>query len=329
MTGVVARLPNDLISIGETAARAFVRGTKKLQDYIQPMALGLAEARRRFPANQEFGAWLLSSAYGNLGRDDRAALIKIGENWCDEFADQIDAISSSSPEIIWSKLQPSSDNPKTEQNYNEDEDEDEDEDSGFYGSSHIERSNEAWDTIDPRLVKSLLEAIPGLRDRMIWEPAAGCGLMLDQLKGLGIKVCAATDISPRRKDITQLDLLLATGMPVGTNAIITNPPWGRLAASFVRKALELAEQRKAMVAMLLPLPWITGRKITDLTGSPDFKMLIVPRYRARWMTEEEEAELDDGPSSPKMNHVWLMWNFVRDQSLPVVRFIDAPSEATE
>ena len=43
---------------------------------------------------------------------------------------------------------------------------------------------------------------------------------------------------------------------------------GAIGGSFVRKALELAKQRKAMAAMLLPLPWITGRKVADLTGGP-------------------------------------------------------------
>jgi hypothetical protein len=159
----------------------------------------------------------------------------------------------------------------------------------------------------------------------VWEPAAGCGTMVDQLRAADVNVIAATDIEPRREDIAQLDLLTTTEMPAGTNASISNPPWGRLAAPFVRHVLKLAEQRKAIVAMLLPLPWIAGRKIADLTGSPGFEALVVPRYRARWMTEHEEAELEDGPSSPKMNHIWLVWDFTRDPNLlPAIMFVDAP-----
>jgi predicted RNA methylase len=213
-----------------------------------------------------------------------------------------------------------------------DKDENENEEAGstFYASDRIARSNEAWDTIDPRLVKSLVEAIPSLKNRVVWEPAAGCGTMVDQLKAAGVKVDVATDIEPRRDDIAKLDLLAATEMMPGTDAIVTNPPWGRLAAPFVRKALELAEARRALAAMLLPLPWIAGAKIADLTSSPGFQDLVVPRYRARWMTDEEEAELDDGPSNPKMNHAWLLWDFARDPDLlPAVRFVDAPSEGRE
>jgi hypothetical protein len=323
-------LQNDLIAVGESAALDFVRGTKKLKEQIEPMALGLAEAKRRYPRTNDFGEWLKGSPYAGLGRDDRAALIKLGKNWDDDLAARFAELDSYSPQLIAHKL-------LTSYNTNSDDDDDDDDDSGseFYGAPRITRANEAWDTIDPRLVKSLVHAIPALKSRMVWEPAAGCGLMLDQLEAAGVKVEVATDIEPRRDDITQLDLLTETEMPDGTDAIVTNPPWGRLASTFVRKTLELAEQRKALVAMLLPLPWIAGRKIADMTGSPSFDVLIVPRYRARWMTPEEEAELAaamaaDGKTwspAPKMNHVWLVWDFARDQNLlPGIRFVDAPPE---
>jgi hypothetical protein len=321
---------NDLIAIGESAARDFVRGTEKLKAHIEPMALGLAEARKRYPSDPLFGAWLKDSPYAQFNRTDRAALIKLGEHWyTDNIAERLAKVTSSSPEIIWSMLRPG--RPPSE-NLNDDDD---DGGSEFYGSDRITRTNEAWDTIDPRLVKSLVEAIPALTSRMAWEPSAGCGLMLDQLEAAGVKVEVATDIEPRRDDIVRLDLLTATEMPAGTDAIITNPPWGRLAAPFVRHALKLAEMRRALVAMLLPLPWITGRKIADMTGSPGFDMLVVPRYRARWMTPEEEAELAaamkaDGKTwspAPKMNHIWVVWDFARELTFaPIIRFVDAPPD---
>jgi hypothetical protein len=317
----VIDLKNDLVEIGEAAVRAFVRGARKLKEHIEPMALGLAEARRRYPADRDFGAWLKDSPYIDLNKDDRAALIKLGEKWDDDLAARFANLDSYSPQLIARELFSVSYNKKP------DDDNDDDSDSGFYGADRIARSNEAWDTIDPRLVKSLVEAVPGLKRRTVWEPAAGCGLMLDQLRAAGVMVWAPTDIEPRRDDIAQLDLMAATEMPSDTDAVITNPPWGRLAAPFVRHALTLAEKQRAMVAMLLPLPWITGRKIADLTGSPGFDLLVVPRYRARWMTPEEEAKLADGPSAPKMNHVWLVWDFARDPSVwPGISFIDAPPD---
>jgi len=71
----LAELPNDLIAVGETAAHEFTRGTKRLKEQIEPMALGLAEAKRRYPALIAFGEWVKASAYAEINKDDRAALI--------------------------------------------------------------------------------------------------------------------------------------------------------------------------------------------------------------------------------------------------------------
>ena len=325
-------MANDLISVGEDAARAFARGTKKLKDHIAPMALGLAEARRRYPSDSKFGEWLKTSSYVELGRNDRAALIKLGEKWDEDIAARLAELDSYSPELIAKKLL--SDNLKDDDG---DDDDDEDDGSGLY-KDRISRTNEAWDTIDPRLASSLVEMLPALKDRMVWEPAAGCGMLLDQLESQGVKVFAATDIEPRRDDIHPHDLLEAVEMVTGCTAIVTNPPWGRLAAPFVRHCLQLARPAGAIVCMLLPLPWITGRKVADLTGDPAFDAIIVPRYRARWMTPEEEAELEaamaaDGKkwsAAPKMNHVWLVWDFGRGAGLaPRIDFVDAPVDAPD
>lgn len=331
---VVVELKNDLVTVGETAARAFVRGAKKLKEHIEPMALGLAEAKRRFPKTNDFGDWLKNSPYVELNRSDRAALIKLGKNWDDDLAARFAELDSYSPELIARELL-SSDNLKSD---NDEDDEEEERGSEFYGSDRISRTNEAWDTIDPRLVKSLVAACPRLKDRIVWEPSAGCGMMVDQLEAAGVRVEIATDIEPRREGIITLDALSATEMPTGTDAAVTNPPWGRLAAPFVRHLLALAEKQKAMIVMLLPLPWITGRKIADLTGSWGFDALIVPRYRARWMTPEEESELEKAMAAegktwtpaPKMNHVWLVWDFARDPNwAPRLDFIDAPSDSAD
>jgi len=326
----VVELANDIVAVGESAARAFVRGTKNLKEQIEPMALGLAEAKRRYPKTNDFGVWLKNSAYVELNKDDRAALIKLGLKW-DEVAEQFAELDSYSPRLIALEL-------LTSHNENSEDEDDDDDGSGLY-KDRISRTNEAWDTIDPRLVRSLIEMLPALKERMVWEPAAGCGMLVDQLEEGGVRVFAATDIEPRRDDIHTHDLLESVEMVTGCTAIVTNPPWGRLAAPFVRKCIELAEARKAMVCMLLPLPWIAGRKIADLTSSVGFDAMIVPRYRARWMTADEEAKLAadmaaDGKvwsPAPKMNHVWLVWDFARHDGLaPRIDFVNAPvDEAVE
>ena len=323
MTAV--EMANDLITVGEGAARAFVSGARRLKEHIEPMAHGLAEAKRRYPALVAFGEWVKGSAYADINKDDRAALVKLGENWNDDLAARFAELDSYSPILIAREL--FSNSSKTDED--DDDGDDEDDGSGLY-KDRISRTNEAWDTIDPRLASSLVEMLPALKDRMVWEPAAGCGMLVDQLESQGVKVFAATDIEPRRDDIHRHDLLEAVEMVTGCTAIVTNPPWGRLAAPFVRRCLALAAPAGAIVCMLLPLPWITGRKVADLTGDPAFDAIIVPRYRARWMTPEEEAELDKGAQAPKMNHVWCIWDFARGKGLaPRIDFVDAPVDVPD
>ena len=286
----VVELNNDLVVIGENAALAFIRGTKKLKEQIEPMARGLAEAKRRYPALVAFGEWVKGSAYAEVSHQDRAALIKLGEHWDDDLAARFAELDSYSPREIAREL-------FYQKGKTDDDDgdaDDGDDGSGFYGR-RASRAATKRGTPSIRVWSNRWwRRVPALKSRMVWEPSAGCGMMLDQLEAAGVKVYAATDIEPRRDDIGQLDLLSATEMPAGTDASITNPPWGRLAAPFVRHVLKLAEQRKAMVAMLLPLPWITGRKIADMTGSPYFEALVVPRYRARWMTAGRGGGEGDG-----------------------------------
>ena len=61
------------------------------------MALGLAEAKRRYPKTTDFGEWLKNSAYADLGKDDRAALIRLGKNWDDDLAARFAELDSYSP----------------------------------------------------------------------------------------------------------------------------------------------------------------------------------------------------------------------------------------
>ena len=205
MQHALAELANDLVAVGEAAALDFTRGTKRLREHIEPMALGLAEARKRYPSDPLFGAWLRSSHYAEVNKDDRAALIKLGENWDEDLAARFAELDSYSPRLIAREL--------LSHNEKEDGDDEDDDDNGseFYGSPRIERSNEAWDTIDPRLVKSLIEAIPNLKDRMVWEPSAGCGMMLDQLEAASVTRSMPQPTSSR--DATTLDNSICSPQP--------------------------------------------------------------------------------------------------------------------
>jgi hypothetical protein len=76
---------------------------------------GDRRASRANPATQDFGDWLRASTYSEISKDDRSALIHIGEH--EHFASiYLKKHRSTSPELIWDAIRdlvPSSDNPKS------------------------------------------------------------------------------------------------------------------------------------------------------------------------------------------------------------------------
>jgi hypothetical protein len=92
-----------LIRAGEAAVSAYNKNINTARLRIMPMARGLLAAKRMHPATQDFGAWLQTSPYRDLEKDDRAALIKIGEH--DAFAaDFVRTTTLISPQTIWKAI---------------------------------------------------------------------------------------------------------------------------------------------------------------------------------------------------------------------------------
>jgi hypothetical protein len=93
-----------LIRDGETAVDQYNQSRDNARKQILPMALGLLAAKRKYPSTQDFGDWLQTSCYREIGQTDRAALIKIGEqaNYSAKF---IRTTSLISPELIWDAIQ--------------------------------------------------------------------------------------------------------------------------------------------------------------------------------------------------------------------------------
>lgn len=75
------------------------------------IAKGLLAAKRKHRGNVAFGRWLAGSPYDQIGKDDRAALIKIAENAADAEP-VLSTTSSTSPQGVWREVratqQPSS-----------------------------------------------------------------------------------------------------------------------------------------------------------------------------------------------------------------------------
>jgi hypothetical protein len=99
------------IAEGEAAAEKFGRS----REQILPMARGLAAAKRKYPETQQFGDWLDGSAYSRLGKNDRAAVISIGEQLDEHEATIVKFLASTdliSPQTIWSELREKVEAPK-------------------------------------------------------------------------------------------------------------------------------------------------------------------------------------------------------------------------
>jgi hypothetical protein len=93
-----------LIKEGEEAAERFGRKTR---EQILPMARGLAAAKRKYPATQDFNRWLDGSPYSTLGDHDRSALINIGKHLDghkDVIVEFITGTKLSSPQLIWDAI---------------------------------------------------------------------------------------------------------------------------------------------------------------------------------------------------------------------------------
>jgi hypothetical protein len=94
---------DDVIKEGEDAAERY----HKSREQILPMARGLAAAKRKYPATQEFGKWLQDSPYSVIGDHDRAALIKIGEQLDGHEEVVVEFLARThlvAPQLIWIDL---------------------------------------------------------------------------------------------------------------------------------------------------------------------------------------------------------------------------------
>jgi hypothetical protein len=121
---------------------------------------------------------------------------------------------------------------------------------------HADRGNDLYET-PPEAVRALMRVEP--LPHKIWEPACGPGAIVRVLSAHGHRVIGS-DVADYG-DPTHFygrDFLLETKAPVGTGAVVTNPPY-RLAAEFVAHAIALCP----LVIMLLRLTFMeagTGRQ---------------------------------------------------------------------
>lgn len=170
------------------------------------------------------------------------------------------------------------------------------------------RGNDLYET-PPQAVSSLLklEKLP----TTLWEPACGPGSIARVLREHGHVVYATdlVDYTSPDQDEVGWDFLLEFQLPIGVEAIITNPPF-KNAQAFVEKALSLCPK----VIMLLRLAFLESQRRSNILDSGYLSKVYVYRNRLPMMHR-------DGWEGPKLSSsglpfAWFVWDCHRDTSLP-------------
>jgi|HubBroStandDraft_6_1064221.scaffolds.fasta_scaffold00050_62 hypothetical protein len=133
----------------------------------------------------------------------------------------------------------------------------------------------------PEAVTALLRAenLP----EVVWEPACGPGSIVRVLRESGRQVYATdlVDYDSPDQDCAGWDFLMEKQVPIGVEAIITNPPF-KNAADFVRKGLELCP----LVIMLMRLAFLEGVGRSDILDGGSLARVHVFKNRLPLMHRE-------------------------------------------
>ena len=193
---------------------------------------------------------------------------------------------------------------------------------GFRTSAFERRPKEQYFT-HPWCTRALLTVAPleRLKQRPVWEPAAGRGDITEVLEEADIDVFSSDiDVSNWNGEgqITYEDFLsIAPDMNIMEeySGIITNPPYGggnveyegrktSPAEAFVRHSLSLGVD---YIAMLLRTDFNHSSKRIDLFNGPPFayEVVLTSRPRWDWWYEKDPWETD---SSPMHNYSWFVWD---------------------
>jgi len=100
-----------------------------------------------------------------------------------------------------------------------------------------DRGHDLYET-PPEATLALLAAEP--LPSIIWEPACGRGAIVRVLRANGHVIYATdlVDYDTSDQDQSGWDFLMETQLPIGVQAIVTNPPY-KIAGDFIRNGLKL------------------------------------------------------------------------------------------
>jgi hypothetical protein len=162
-----------------------------------------------------------------------------------------------------------------------------------------ERGDDLYES-PPEAVRALLraETLP----EVIWEPACGPGVIVRELRAAGHQVYATdlVDYQSRDQDQAGWDFLMERQLPIGVQAIVTNPPF-KTAGEFVAHALELCPK----VVMLLRLAFLESDKRTPILDTGHLARVHVFRKRLPMM---HRAGWEGKHSNSGMAFAWFVWD---------------------
>jgi hypothetical protein len=165
------------------------------------------------------------------------------------------------------------------------------------------RGNDLYET-PPVATHALLKAerLPDI----IWEPACGPGAIVRVLRQNG-KTVYATDLvdydSPDQ-DESGWDFLLEQQLPIGVEAIVTNPPF-KNANEFVSHALYLCPK----VIILARLQFLEGKGRSPILDKGHLARVHVFRNRLPMMHRAGQGiEAVTNKSSSAIAYAWFVWD---------------------
>lgn len=170
-----------------------------------------------------------------------------------------------------------------------------------------ERGHDLYET-PPVAVEALLRAerIP----TRVWEPACGPGAIVRVLRSHGHGVFASDliDYDSPDQDVSGLDFLTETELPLkNIECILTNPPF-KLANEFAAKAIELCPR----VFLLLRLAFLESERRSPILDRGDLCRVHVFRNRLPMM---HRAGWDGNRASSAMSFAWFV--FIRGYGGPI------------
>ena len=133
---------------------------------------------------------------------------------------------------------------------------------------------------------------------VVWEPACGEGRMARVL-ARHFRLVVATELFDQGFGTTGIDFLATTDIG-DVRGIITNPPYGDMAARFIRHALELTAPVCGIVAMLCRNEYDGAIGRRELFDRPPFAKKVVLHPRPRW--------IEGTTGGPRHYYAWYIWN---------------------